>query len=203
LADGQGQAPLLREAGEVYLHEYPQGRWRAEVSVLLGVESLAREDYASAIQQLSDVMQQTNEQKLIRYSLQNRARAYQGAGMRDLALQDLRQVVSVEPMEMADVIRLGDFLFDQGDYADAEPLYEQVLSSDAPVALKAWAKFRWGLSLDYQGKATDAKKLLGEVGQLETRSPEFENTIRAAAMAVLDEFSLKGKPQTRSSNEGS
>jgi len=203
LADGQGHAPLLREAGEVYLHEYPQGQWRAEVSVLLGVESLAREDYASAIQQLSDAMQQTDEQKLIRYSLQNRARAYQGAGQRDLALQDLRQVVSVDPKEMADVIRLGDFLFDQGDYADAELLYEQVISSDAPVGLKAWAKYRWGLSLDYQGKATDAKKLLGEVGQLETRSPEFENTIRAAAMAVLDEFSLKGKPQTRSRNEGS
>lgn len=203
LTDGQGHAPLLREAGEVYLYEYPQGQWRAEVSVLLGVESLAREDYASAIQQLSDAMQQTDEQKLIRYSLQNRARAYQGAGQRDLALQDLRQVVSVDPKEMADVIRLGDFLFDQGDYADAELLYEQVISSDAPVALKAWAKYRWGLSLDYQGKATDAKKLLGEVGQLETRSPQFENTIRAAAMAVLDEFSLKGKPQTRSRNEGS
>jgi TolA-binding protein len=106
-------------------------------------------------------------------------------------------------MDMAAVIRLGDFLFDQGDFADAVPLYDQVLSSKAPVALKAWAKYRWGLSLGYQGNATEAQKLLAEVRQLETRSPEFENTIRAAAVAVLDEFSLKGKPQVGRANEGS
>jgi hypothetical protein len=99
-------------------------------------------------------------------------------------------------------VRLGDFLFDQGDFADAEPLYDQVLSSEAPVALKAWAKFRWGLSLDYQGKATESQKLLAEVRQLETQSSEFENTIRAAAVAVLDEFSMKEKPQVRRVNEG-
>jgi len=203
LADSQGDASLLREAGEIYLHEYPQGQWRADVSALLGMESLEREDYATAIQELSDVIQQTAGPALTRYALRNRARAYQGAGKRDLALQDLRQVVSVEPAEMADVIRLGDFLFDQGDYAEAEPLYEQVLAAEAPAPLKAWAKYRWGISLDYQGKVSAAKKLLREVRQLETQSPEFENTIRAAAVAVLDEFSLKGKPQARSRNEGS
>jgi len=202
LADSQGYAPLLREAGEVYLMEYPQGQWRAEVSALLGMESLEREDYSTAIQELSDAIQQTAGPALNRYALRHRARAYQGAGKRDSALQDLRQLVSVEPTEMADVIRLGDFLFDQGDYAEAEPLYEQVLAAEAAVPLKAWAKYRWGISLEYQGKVSAAKKLLGEVRQLETRSPEFENTIRAAASAVLDEFSLKEKPQAGRRNEG-
>ncbi|MEE9233282.1 MAG: hypothetical protein V3U07_07475, partial [Nitrospirales bacterium] len=89
------------------------------------------------------------------------------------------------------------------DFAEAEPLYDHVLSSDAPVELKAWAKYRWGLSLEYQGKTGDAQKLLAEVQQLETRSPEFENTIRAAASAVLEEFSLKGKRSIRKTNESS
>jgi len=203
LADSQNNGPLVRDAGEIYLREYPEGQWWAEVSTVLGVESLAREDYAQAIQQLSDVVPQTHDAELQRYVLQNRARAYQQVGKRDLAFQDLRQVVALAPLDMAHVVRLGDFLFDQGDFADAEPLYDHVLSSDAPVALKAWAKYRWGLSLNYQGNPAEAQKLLAEVRQLETRSPEFENTIRAAAVAVLDEFSLKGKPQVRRVNEGS
>jgi tetratricopeptide (TPR) repeat protein len=203
LADDQGKAKLVRNAGEIYLQEYSEGQWRAEVSAVLGMESLAREDYVQAIQQLSDVLQHTSDKALQSYVLQNRVRAYLGAEKRDLALQDLRQVVAFDPMDMAAVIRLGDFLFDQGDFADAVPPYDQVLSSKAPVALKAWAKYRWGLSLDYQGNATEAQKLLAEVRQLETRSPEFENTIRAAAVAVLDEFSLKGKPQVGRANEGS
>jgi tetratricopeptide (TPR) repeat protein len=203
LADDQGNANLVRNAGEIYLREYPEGQWRAEVSAVLGMESLAREDYVQAIQELSDVVQRTHDKALQSYVLQNRVRAYLGAEKRDLALQDLRQIVAFDPTDMAAVIRLGDFLFDQGDFADAVPLYDQVLSSKAPVALKAWAKYRWGLSLDYQGKPTEAQKLLAEVRQLETRSPEFENTIRAAAVAVLNEFSLKGKPQTGTANEGS
>jgi tetratricopeptide (TPR) repeat protein len=203
LADDQGNAKLVRNAGEIYLREYPKGQWRAEVSASLGMESLSRKDYVQAIQQLSDVVQHTQDEALQSYVLQNRARAYLGAEKRDLALQDLRQVVAFNPLDMAAVIRVGDFLFDQGDFADAVPLYDQVLSSKAPVALKAWAKYRWGLSLDYQGNAAEAQKLLAEVRQLDTQSPEFENTIRAAAVAVLDEFSLKGKPQSGRANEGS
>ena len=203
LADDQGDAKLVRNAGENYLREYPEGQWRAEVSAVVGIESLAREDHTQAIQQLSDVVQHTHDKALQSFALQNRVRAYLGAGKRDLALQDLRQVVALDPKDMAAVIRLGDFLFDQGDFADAIPLYDQVLSSKAPVALKAWAKYRWGLSLNYQGNATEGEKLLAEVRQLETQSPEFENTIRAAAVAVLDEFSLNGKSQVGKINEGS
>ena len=202
LAEDQGKGQLVRDAGEMYLREYPQGQWRAEVSTALGMESVGRQDYPQAIQQLSDVLTHTHEMVLQRYVLRNRALAYQEAGKRDLALLDLQQVVALDPLDMANVVRLGDFLFDQGDYADAELLYDQVLSSEAPVALKTWAKFRWGLSLDYQGNATEAQKLLAEVRQLETQSSEFENTIRAAAVAVLDEFSMKEKPQVRRVNEG-
>ena len=202
LADDQHNAQLVRSAGEIYQREYPEGQWRAEVSTVLGMELLAREHYAEAIQQLSEGAQHTQDTTLQRYVLLNRARAYQETGKRDLALQDFQKIVVLNPREIANVVRLGDFLFDQGDFAEAESQYDQVLSSEAPVSLKAWAKYRWGLSLDYQGKSTESQKLLTEVGQLETRSPEFENTIRAAAVAVLDEFSLRGKPQARRANEG-
>ena len=187
----------------MYVREYPQGQWWAEVSTALGMESVGRQDYPQAIQHLSDVLKQPHEKALQRYVLRHRALAYQKEWKRELALLDLQQVVALDPLDMANVVRLGDFLFDQGDFADAEPLYEQVLSSKAPGALKVWAKYRWGLSLDYQGNTTDAKNLLAEVRQLNTQAPEFENTIRTAAIAVLDEFSLKETLQVGRLNEGS
>lgn len=203
LAEGQGKSQLVRDAGEIYVREYPQGQWRAEVSTALGMESVGRQDYPQAIQHLSDVLTQTHEKALQRYALRHRALMYQKEWKRELALLDLQQVVALDPLDMANVVRLGDFLFDQGDFADAELLYERVLSSKAPGALKVWAKYRRGLSLDYQGNAADAKKLLAEVRQLHTQAPEFENTIRTAAVAVLDEFSLTDTLQVGRVNEGS
>ena len=203
LAEDQGQGQLVHEAGEMYVLEYPQGQWRADVSTVMGIESIKKKDYLKAIQHLSDALPHARQKALERYILRNRALAYQETGKIDLALLDLQQVVALNPLNMANVVRLGDFLFDQGDYADAESLYDQVISSKAPEALKAWAKYRWGLALDYQGNAIKAQKLLSEVRQLETQSPEFENTIRAAAVAVLDEFSLKEKPEPRMGNERS
>ncbi len=203
LAEDQNESELIQTAGQTYLDEYPQGQWRAEVSTALGLDSVKHEEYAQAIQQFTDVLARTHDQALMSYVLRNRALAYQESGKRDLALVDIKQVVSLDPLDMANVIRLGDFLFDQGEYADAELQYDHVLESETSVALKAWAKYRWGLSLDYQGKVDEAQKLLGEVRQLETQSPEFENTIRAAAVAVLDEFSLSGKPQLESINSES
>jgi tetratricopeptide (TPR) repeat protein len=96
---------------------------------------------------------------------------------------------------------LGDALFDQGEYAEAALLYDQVLGSDAPVALKAWAKYRLAVSLEHMGQYLKAQKLLAEIRQLETGSPELEHTIRSAATAVLDEISLKEKPRVRIANE--
>ncbi len=203
LAEDQHDPELIQTAGDRYLHEYPRGQWRAEVSTTLGLSSLNRQDYAQAIQQFTDVLEHTHDETLMRYVLRHRALAYQETGKRDLALVDIQQVVALDPMDMANVIRLGDLLFDQGEYSEAELQYDHVIDSESSVALKAWAKYRWGLSLDYQGKADEAQKLLGEVQQLETQSPEFENTIRAAAVAVLDEFSLAGKPQLESINNES
>ena len=203
LADTQSQSEVLRAAGVAYLHEYPEGHWRADVSMLLGMESVSRKEYHEAIQWLSEVLPHTHDEALQRYAFRNRGLAYQEIGKMNLALLDFQQVVALDPLDMVNVVRLGDFLFDQGEYADAETVYDQVLFSEAPVALKAWAKYRWGLSLDYEGHRHEATKLLADVRELETRSPEFEHTIRAAAVAVLDEFSLKRTSQAGRRNEGS
>ncbi len=200
-AEDQSERRLVQKAGARYMQEYPEGHWRVEVSTALGMAFLRDKKYLEAIRYFTDVLSHAQDQTLQRYILRNRSLAYQEVGRRDLALQDLQKVVTLSPVDMANITRLGDFLFDQGDYEDAERLYDQVLSSTAPVSLKAWAKYRWGLSLNYQGNDTEAEKILAEVGQLETQSPEFENTIRAAAVAVLDEFSLNEKAQVRRENE--
>ena len=200
LLEEQGKGSLVREVGASYLQAFPRGQWRGQVETALGMESLASQRYAEAIQNFSDAIRHVEGPAEQRYVLRNRARAYRALGQMELALQDLRQVVSIQPVQIADVIRLGDVVFDQGEYAEAERLYDQVLSSDAPVALKAWAKYRLAVSLEHMGKYGEAQKLLGEIRQLETRSPELENTIRSAANAVLDEISLKDKPRARNIN---
>jgi len=201
LAEEQGNGPLVREVGASYLREFPGGQWRGQVETARGMAALASQRYAEAIQDLSEAIQHVDGIAEQRHVLRNRARAYRALGHMELAVQDLRQVVSIQPAVLADVIRLGDAVFDQGEYAEAERLYDRVLLSDAPVALKAWAKYRMAVSLEHMGQYVEAQKLLAEIRQLETRSPELENTIRSAATAVLDELLLKEMPSARIANE--
>ena len=201
LAEELGKSPLVREVGVSYLREYHGGQWRGQVETALGKESLTRQQYAEAIQHFSEAIGHVDGIVEQRDVLRNRARAYRAMGQMELAVQDLRQIVSAQPVQIADVIRLGDAVFDQGEYAEAERLYDQVLESNAPVALKAWAKYRLAVSFEHMGKNVEAQKLLAEIRQLETSSPELEHTIRSAATAVLDEISLKEKPPTRKINE--
>ena len=201
LAEEQGNGSLVREVGASYLREFPGGQWRGQVETARGMEALASQRYAEAIQDLSEAIQHVDGIAEQRHVLRNRARAYRALGQMELAIQDLRQVVSIQPAQIADVIRLGDALFDQGEYAEAALLYDQVLGSDAPVALKAWAKYRLAVSLEHMGQYLKAQKLLAEIRQLETGSPELEHTICSAATAVLDEISLKEKPRVRIANE--
>lgn len=201
LAEEQGKDTLVREFGTSYLRAFPSGHWRGQVEIALGMESLVGRRYAEAIHYLSEAIQYEDGRVEQREIFRNRARAYRALGQMESAIQDLRQVVSIQPVQIADVIRLGDAVFDQGEYAEAERLYDQVLASDAPVALKAWAKYRGAVSLEHMGKYTEAQKLLVEIGQLETRGTELEHTIRSAATAVLDEISLKEKTRIRMTHE--
>jgi tetratricopeptide (TPR) repeat protein len=171
------------------------------VEIALGMEALASKRYAEAIQKLSEALQDANGITEQLHVLRNRARAYRALGQLESSIQDLRQVVSLQPGRMADVIRLGDSVFDHGEFAEAERLYDQVLASDAPVALKAWAKYRLAISLEHMGQYPEAQKLLDELRQLETSSRELEHTIRSAATAVLDEISLKEKPRLEITDE--
>ena len=46
LAEDQSKGDLVRDAGEIYVREFPKGQWRAEVSTALGMESLGEKDFA-------------------------------------------------------------------------------------------------------------------------------------------------------------
>jgi tetratricopeptide (TPR) repeat protein len=201
LAEEQGHGPLVREVGASYLREFPNGRWRGQVEMARGREAMASQRYTDAIQEWSMAIRHVDGMAEQRHVLRNRARAYRALGQMELAVQDWRQVVSIQPAQIADVIRLGDALFDQGEYAEAARYYDQVLASDSPVALKAWAKYRLAVSFEHMGQLVEAQKLLAEIRQLETGSPELEHTIRSAATAVLDEISLQEQRGVRIAHE--
>lgn len=201
LAEEQGHGQLVQEVGASYLREFPKGRGRGQVEIARGMDALANQRYAEAIQVLSMAIQHVEGVAEQRHVLRNRARAYRALGQMELAIQDLRQVVSIQPAQIADEIRLGDVLFDQGEYAEAARYYDLVLASEAQVALKSWAKYRLAVSLEHMGQFVESQKLLAEIRQLKTSSPELEHTIRSAATAVLDEISLQEKRGIRIANE--
>ncbi len=106
-----------------------------------------------------------------------------------------------QPSQIGDRIRLGDRLFEHGEYIEAARHYEHILASDAPAALQAWAKYRLAAAMEHMGKYAQAQKLFEEIRQLDTRATELEHTIRSAATAVLDELSLKEQSSTRMAHE--
>ncbi|MFZ1745375.1 MAG: tetratricopeptide repeat protein [Nitrospirales bacterium] len=197
VAQEQENRSLVREAGASYLGEFPNGQRRGQVETILALEALTDKRYAEAIQGFSAALQHVDGEVEQRYVLRNRARAYRALGQMESVVQDLRQVVSIQPTQVSDVLRLGDAMFDHGDYVEAQHLYDQALAFDAPPALHTWAKYRLAASLEYMGQSDEAAALLAEIRQLQTRSPELEHTIRSAATAVLDEMSSKETPSTR------
>lgn len=197
VAQEQGNGSLVRDAGASYLQEFPKGRGRGQVETALGMEAFADKRYAEAIRNFSAALQHVDGEVGQRYVLRNRARANRALGQMELVVQDMRQVVSIEPTQASDVLRLGDAMFDQGDYVEAQRLYDQVLAFDVPSALHTWAKYRLAVSLEHMGKSGEAAILLAEIRGLKTRSPELEHTIRSAATTVLDEMLSNEMPPTR------
>ena len=196
VAQEQGNGSFARDAGMSYLQEFPKGRGRGQVETALGMEALTDKRYADAIRDFSAALRHVDGEVGRRYVLRNRARAYRALGQMESVIQDMRQVLSIEPIQISDVLRLADAMFDQGDYVEAQHLYDQALAFDAPPALHTWAKYRLAASLEQMGKFGEAATLLAQIRELQTRSPELEHTIRSAATAVLDEMSSKETPPT-------
>ncbi|GJL57220.1 MAG: hypothetical protein NPIRA03_00770 [Nitrospirales bacterium] len=197
VAQEQNNRSLVQQAGTSYLREFPKGQGRGKVETILALEALTDKRYEEAIKIFSAALQHVDGEVEERHVLRNRARAYQALGRMESVVHDLRQVVSGQPIRVSDVLRLGDAMFDQGDYVEAQQLYDQALAFDAPPALHIWAKYRLAASLEYMGKSGEADALFAEIRELQTRSPELEHTIRSAATAVLDEMSSKETPPTR------
>lgn len=201
LAEELGNHQLVRDICASYLQEFPEGRWRGQVKMALGMASMTGQRYAEAIQHWSEAIPHVEDAHERRHVLRNRARAHRALGQMEMAIEDFMQVVQIQPVHIADVIRLGDSVFDHGEYAEAARQYERVLASEAPDALTTWATYRLAASLDRMGKHDQAQKLFAEIRLLETRAPELEHTIRQAAIAVLDELALNEKPRVRMMNE--
>jgi tetratricopeptide (TPR) repeat protein len=201
LAEELKNYQLVREMSSSYLQEFPEGRWRDQVKVVLGMEATAHQRYAEAIQHFSEAIQDIKEVHERRQVLRKRAQAYGALGQTERAIEDLRQVVESQPSQIGDMIRLGDRLFEHGEYVEAARHYEHILASDAPAALQAWAKYRLAAAMEHLGKYAQAQKLFDEIRKLDTRATELEHTIRSAATAVLDELSLQEQSSTRMAHE--
>ena len=193
LADELKDGERIRAFGAAYLHDYPEGKWRGTVSTLLGMEAATNKRFKQAITYFSRALEQLEDSEGKRFVLRRRARTYQSMEKWEQAQRDFESLVVGDSPHIHDLVQLGDLLFDQGNYAEAAPLYRQVRDREAASDLKAWATYRLGLTFARMGKHEEGQALLKNIRELDVKAPDVEHSIRLAAGAVLEEFSLNPK----------
>ena len=104
-------------------------------------------------------------------------------------------------MKFTDRVVLADLLFEEQIYSKAAALYQESVDSEAAHELLAWAKYRLALSYQHMGRDEEATVLLTELRQSGEKNEELEATLRAAVLAVLEEFSTHQLTMDISHNE--
>lgn len=193
LADDLKHSERIQAFGSAYLTAFPKGQWRGTVLTLMGMDAGRNQRFEEAVTYLSESLAQLSDPEGKRFVLRRRARMYQAMEKLEQAQQDLQALVGGESPQIQDVVQLGNVFFDQGDYAEAAPLYQQVRDRGASPELQAWATYRLGLTFERMGRHGEGEALLKTIRALDVKAPEMEHSIRLAAGAVLEEFSLQPK----------
>ncbi|MDR4495575.1 MAG: tetratricopeptide repeat protein [Nitrospirales bacterium] len=193
LADELKQSGRIQEVGKRYLHDFPNGKWRGTVLTLLGIDAVRNTRFEEAIAHFTDALQHLEDPEGKRFVLRSRGRTYQTMNQMENAQLDYEVLVKQEAPLINDMVRLGDVLFDQGDYAEAIPVYQQVRDREISPEVNAWVTYRLGLTFDRMGNAREGEALLKRVREQEMKHPDVEHSIGLAAGAVLEEFSLQAQ----------
>ena len=193
LADELKQSERIQEFGQAYLQEFPKGKWRGTVLTLLGIDAVRNNRFEDGVGHFTRALEHLEDPEGKRFVLRNRGRTYQAMNEMEKAQLDFEALVKQESPLIGDMIRLGDVLFDQGDYAEAVPVYQFVRDREISPDVKAWVTYRLGLTFERIGKVGEGKTLLKSVREQEVNPPEVEHSIGLAAGAVLEEFSLQAQ----------
>ncbi len=193
LADELKQSERIQEFGQAYLHDFPNGKWRGTVFTLLGIDAVRNARFEEGVAHFTGALEHLEDPEGKRFILRNRGRTYQAMNQLEKARLDFEVLVKQEPPLINDMVRLGDLLFDQGDYAEAVPVYQSVRDREVSPDVKAWVTYRLGLTFDRMGNVREGETLLKSVREQEVKPPEVEHSIGLAAGAVLEEFSLQAQ----------
>ncbi|MGE0476065.1 MAG: hypothetical protein AB7P32_04750 [Nitrospirales bacterium] len=195
LADELKQSERIQEFGKGYLHDFPNGKWSGTVLTLLGIDAARNKHFEEAIAHFTGALEQLEDPEGKRFVLRSRGRTYQAMNQMENAQSDYQVLVKHQPPLINDMVRLGDVLFDQGDYADAVPVYQHVRAQEVSPEVKAWVTYRLGLTFERMGNSREGETLLKSVREQEVKPPDVEHSIGLAAGAVLEEFSLQAQPR--------
>lgn len=199
LADELKQHERIQEFGKSYLHDFPKGKWGGTVLTLLGIDAVRNKHFEEAIAHFTGALEHLEDPEGKRFVLRSRGRTYQAMNQMEQAQLDYEVLVKHDPPLINDMVRLGDVLFDQGDYADAVPVYQHVRDREVSPAVNAWVTYRLGLTFDRMGNVREGETLLKSVREQDVKHPDVEHSIGLAAGAVLEEFSLQA--QSREVND--
>ncbi|MGB0909391.1 MAG: tetratricopeptide repeat protein [Nitrospirales bacterium] len=188
LANDLAEADLIRHAAAAYSHDHPQGSQRFEIAMILGQLDIREKHSQSAVKHFTQVLEQGKDKEIQRVARRERARAYQGLGKFDAAIADYRHLVKASSTSVGIRLSLGDLLYEQKRFTEAEVVYQSIAELESEPEAKMWARFRLAMCLQESGKAQAATDLLKDLRQPGQNIKDLELTIQSAAAAVIDEF---------------
>ncbi|GJL53273.1 MAG: hypothetical protein NPIRA02_04050 [Nitrospirales bacterium] len=188
VARESGEAEQIRQIAKRYTQAYPKGPLRDDIWLMLGRLDVDAQDFQHAVTQFSHVIEQSTDEQKRTIARTQRARAYAALQQYDSAIQDYRYLIDHESASIGTRISFADLLYERKRYPEAQILYQGIADSETVVEAKAWAQFRLALCFQETGKRDAAKTLLDRFLKPGQDLKALETTIRAAAIAVLDEY---------------
>jgi len=188
VANELGEADQIRQAAKAYVQAYPSGQFREDIFLILGSLDVSEQHFQPAVKHFTKVIEQGADNPKPKLARFKRAYAYEALGQFGLAIQDYRYLLKHHSASVGTQLSLADLLYEQKRYTEAESLYQTIADSETVVEAKTWAQFRLALCFQETGKQDAATTLLDRLRQPDQNVKELEATIRAAAIAVLDEY---------------
>ena len=188
LAYESGDGKETRQAAKTYVQAYRTGKWKEDISLILGKVDITEQHLKSSLKHFSEVVEHGHENKNKQNARAERARVYYALEQYDLAIKDYRHLVESHVATLGIRLSLADLLYEQKRYKEAEIFYQPIAESESVVEAKTWAQFRLALCFQQTGKLAAATELLSGLRQPGQDLKDLEGTIRAAAAAVIDEF---------------
>jgi tetratricopeptide (TPR) repeat protein len=192
---------VIKEAGQRYVKDFPEGRWIVEVSSQLGELAVAQKEYSVAQGHYATVLAHVTDEEAQVKIRRRLLRIQHQAGEVDQVIQGYQALIRDKVATKDDRLMYADVLFDGGKIQEANHEYAQLVEALEPSEPQVWAQYRLAVSYRALGKIDESTQVLAKLTKSEDVPGEFAAAIRAAAVAQKTELRLVAAEERREKNK--